>query len=439
MTRRVEPPDERIERLERVVRARVESGRTTGMVAGMVLPNGPMAIVAHGDDGRDRPLDENTVLEIGSVTKVFTGTLLAEMAGRGELRLTDPVAGLLPAGVSVPSRGGRAITLEHLATHTSGLPPMPTGTGSADPSRALAECTVERLYECLGQHELSRDPGSRYQYSNLGVGLLGHALALRAGTDYEQLVRRRILEPLEMHRTAVAPSLEMERRLAIGHDARGHPAPRLEAPGLVGAGGLRSSVADMLRFAAANLDEAGSLGPAIRAAHSPRARIRLGTRIGLAWHVLGSRRRALLVHAGGTLGFSSVIGLRVPHRTAVVVLSNSRQSSVEDIGLHLLERRLPLAPAPRQRTPITLPPEVLDRYAGVYEVAGTRVRVTSSAEGLTVHSPGQPADRLHPQTRRRFFFADIDAQVVFRLDVRRRVRGAVLHRDGQRIPVTKVG
>lgn len=299
MRRGAETAEESIQRLERVVRERVVGGRSTGIVAGMVCPDARMAVVAHGDDGRGTPLDEHSVLEIGSVTKVFTGTLLAEMAERGELRLSDPVVSLLPAGVSVPSRGGRAITLEHLATHTSGLPSMPSDIVPADPSSALAECTVGRLFECLEQHELSRDPGSRYEYSNLGIGLLGHALALRAGTDYEQLVRRRILEPLEMHRTAIAPSVEMERRVAIGHDERGRPAPRLEAPGLLGAGGLRSSVADMLRFAAANLDEAGSLAAAIRAAHSPRTRIGLGTRIGLVWHVLGSRKRAILVHAGG--------------------------------------------------------------------------------------------------------------------------------------------
>lgn len=121
------------------------------------------------------------------------------------------------------------------------------------------------------------------------------------------------------------------------------------------------------------------------------------------------------------------------------MLSNSRQSGVEDIGLHMLERRLPLTPARKRRTTIALPTEVLERYAGVYEVAGTRVEVTASPEGLTVHSPGQPTDRLYPETRTRFVFEDIDALVTFRLDVRRRVTGAVLHRDGQRIPVTKVG
>jgi D-alanyl-D-alanine-carboxypeptidase/D-alanyl-D-alanine-endopeptidase len=436
---RIVSPDHSMERLERIVRERVDSGRTTGIVAGMVFADGQTRVVVYGDGGRGSSLDEASVFEIGSITKVLTATLLAEMAQRGELGLSDPVAGLLPAGASVPSRGGRQITLEDLATHTSGLPSHPAGFEPSDPRTPFADFTVDMLYAFLERCTLSRAPGSRYEYSNLGVGLLGHALALRAQTSYEELVRERILEPLRMTSTAVAASDDMARLLATGHDARGRLAPYFEIPALAGAGALRSSITDMLGFAAANLGgHGGPLAPAVVATHAPRRKIGLMMRIGLGWHILGSGARRILSHAGGTAGFSSSIALMPARGTAIVVLSNSRQAPVEDIALHLLEKRLPLARPPQQRTEITLAPELLERYVGVYDVAGTRATVTRSSEGLSVHASGE-TDRLYAETKTRFFFKAMDAQVTFKLDARRRVTGAVLHQDGQRIPVRKVG
>jgi D-alanyl-D-alanine-carboxypeptidase/D-alanyl-D-alanine-endopeptidase len=428
------------DRLERIVRERVDAGRSTGIVAGMVLPDGRASTVAYGDGGEGAPLDGDAVFEIGSITKVFTGTLLALMAQGGELRLSDPVASLLPAGTPVPSRRGRQITLEHLATHTSGLPAAPANLRPADPRNPFAGYAVEQLYESLEGCTLSRAPGARYGYSNLGVGLLGHALALRAETSYEELVRERILEPLHMTSTAITPSAAMACHVVQGHDARGLPVPSLELPTLAGAGALRSSVSDMLRFAAANLDgDGGALQQAMEATHAPRKRIGLGRKIGLTWHILGSGARTILSHAGATTGFSSAIALHPARRTATVVLSTSRQSLVEDIAVHLLEPRLPLSAPPKARREIALAPERLERYVGVYDVAGTEVEVVHVPEGLAVRGAGENLDRIHAETRTRFFFRVMDTQVTFKLDARRRVTGAVVHQDGQRIPARKVG
>jgi serine-type D-Ala-D-Ala carboxypeptidase/endopeptidase len=173
-----------------------------------VIEQGGRRIVAHGSlaKGDKRPLDGDTVFEIGSMTKVFTSLLLADMVRRGEVALADPVAKYLPAEVKVPERGGAKITLQHLAMQTSALPRLPSNLNPKDANNPYADYTVQQLYEFLSSAELTRDIGSRYEYSNLGAGLLGHALARRAGTDYETLVRKSILDPLGMKSTSITLS-----------------------------------------------------------------------------------------------------------------------------------------------------------------------------------------------------------------------------------------
>lgn len=347
--------DRAIKQLERIVRERVDSGRSTGIVAGMVFADGSTGVVAYGDGGHGRRLDKDSVFEIGSITKTFTGTLLSQMAQRGEVRLSDPVAALLPAQVSVPSHGGRQITLEDLSTQTSGLPPLPSNLQPEDPSNPYADYTVEQLYAFLNAYELTRDPGAEFEYSNLGVGLLGHALALRAHDGYEHLVRERILGPLHMASTAITITPQLARRFVAGHDAAGRVAEHWDLPTLAGAGALRSSMADMLKYAAANLDRhGGPLRRAMAVARRPRKTIDAHALIGLNWLTQRFGGRDIVWHNGGTGGFYSFIGLDEAHHTAIVVLSNSSKESVDDIGFHALDPRLALTPAPKKRMELAL-------------------------------------------------------------------------------------
>jgi len=178
--------------------------QSVGIVVGVIGPEGRRVIAyGHLEKGDSRALDGNTVFEIGSVTKVFTSLLLADMVQRGEVKLDDPVAKYLPANVKMPDRNGKAITLIDLATHTSGLPPLPANFNPKDPTNPYADYSVDQLYQFLSSYQLTRDIGSQYQYSNLGGGLLGHVLARRAGTDYETLVRSRICDPLGMKDTRI--------------------------------------------------------------------------------------------------------------------------------------------------------------------------------------------------------------------------------------------
>src|SRR5580693_3912321 len=174
------------------------------IVVGVIEPKG-RRIVAYGSPAKDdkRPVNGDTIFEIGSMTKVFTSLVLMDMVQKGEVALTDPVAKYLPSTVKVPERNNRKITLQDLSTQSSGLPRMPSNFTPKDPSNPFADYSVEQLYQFLSSYQLTRDIGAQYEYSNLGVGLLGHVLTLRAGVDYETMVRSRICEPLGMNSTRV--------------------------------------------------------------------------------------------------------------------------------------------------------------------------------------------------------------------------------------------
>jgi serine-type D-Ala-D-Ala carboxypeptidase/endopeptidase len=207
--------------------------RSVGIVVGIIDSTGRRTI-SYGkfDSGDNRAVDGNTIFEIGSVTKVFTSLLLADMARRGQVALTDPVAKYLPAGVKMPERNGRQIALEDLATHTSGLPRLPSNLSPKEAANPYADYSVEQLYQFLSSYQLTRDIGSQYEYSNLGGGLLGHLLARRAGMDYEKLVRSRICQPLGMRSTGITLSDDMKTRFAVGHDATMQPVAYWDLPTL---------------------------------------------------------------------------------------------------------------------------------------------------------------------------------------------------------------
>src|SRR6266404_7440866 len=177
-----------------------------GMVIGLVDERGSRVLAAGKlDNGTWQEVNGDTVFEIGSVTKTFTTLVLQDMVERGEVKLDDPVAKYLPESVKVPSRNGRQITLLDLATHTAGLPRDPsnlTPTGGL-PENAFADYSVENLYTFLSNFALDRDPGTKFEYSNVGMALLGHILALMAGTNYEVLVVERICHPLKMNSTRI--------------------------------------------------------------------------------------------------------------------------------------------------------------------------------------------------------------------------------------------
>ena len=266
-----------------------------------------------GADGSDRPAPD-TIFEIGSISKVFTATLLAVMVEEGTVALDDPVDRYLPEGVRLPVRG-RPITLVDLATHSSGLPRLPKGLLRMSLFRNRANpyalFTVAQLERAVAEARLKGKPGARRRYSNFGAGLLGHVLALRAGQSYESLLRDRICDPLRLLDTRVEVPTGDLGRFAGGHDRRGRPVPHWELPSLAGAGALRSTVTDLLSFLELqHRDHPGVLERAARLTHEPRLRRRRLTQC-LGWMSFASPSGArLLWHDGGTGGFRSFCGVR---------------------------------------------------------------------------------------------------------------------------------
>jgi len=419
-----------------ILQERVATKRAVGLVVG-VLENGQRKIFVAGTaDAPGVALDGNTVFEIGSITKVFTASLLADMVARGEVKLDDPVAKYLPPSVRIPTRNGKQITLLDLATQSSGLPRMPTNFTPKDQNNPYADYTVDQMYAFLSNYQLPRDIGVKYEYSNLGVGLLGHALSLRAGKSYESLVTERILKPLGMNDTKITLDQSARAHLARGHSETGAPVANWDLPTLAGAGALRSTVNDLFKFLAANLDTTSKpLGPVLATTHFAR-RDADGQRmrIGLNWHILNAFDRPLVWHNGGTGGYRTFIGMDAARQRAVIVLSN-QATAPDDIGFHLLDARAPIAPAPKVRTAIAVDPAVLESYVGVYPLAPNfALTITREGASLFGQATGQPKFELFAESTTEFFLKVVDAQVTFEKDATGKVTGLVLHQGGMNLP-----
>jgi CubicO group peptidase (beta-lactamase class C family) len=266
---------------------------------------------------------EHLVWEIGSITKVFTGILLAEMSLRGEVHLDDPIGRHLPSDVSgrLPALGLQP-TLTDLATHTAGLPRIPWAwlrkiRGSDNPYSTLTE---QDVWDALGPR--SRRPRKpKPRYSNFGVGLLGHLLGRAAGTDYGSVVMERVVTPLGMAATGIGTTP------VVPGFRKSKPTPPWTFGAVAGAGALRSTAEDLITFAGACIDPPpGRLGEAIELARQPawKGRIRCA---GLGWQIRlgrpGQPPGETMWHDGGTYGGSSFIAIDPNRRIAVATLGNT--------------------------------------------------------------------------------------------------------------------
>jgi CubicO group peptidase (beta-lactamase class C family) len=428
-----------------LLRARIDDQRmAVGMVVGVIDASGAR-IVSYGARAQNdpRPVDGDTVFEIQSVTKTFTALLLADMVQRGEVALDDPVARYLPPEAKVPERNGRRITLLDLATHTSGLPDSQSNQRfRADGQPGYEDYTPEDFYAYLASFTLTRDPGSAWEYSSAGMALLGHALARRAGVDYAELVRTRILVPLGMTSSAIVPTDAMKARLAGGHDAYLRPVspdirPRLQEP----AWALRSTARDMLAYLAAELGyrdtplrAAMALQLAVRRPHPPGEQ-------GLGWGVRAVPGGAFVAHDGGGRGFGAYAAFDTATRAGVIILTNRDRTTGADIARHLLLGTPVLAfPAPRPptaHTEIVVDPALLAKYAGSYLIAerGQGVTITVKDGRLFGQTAGSPEIPLYPESPTAFFAKGPDLLVSFQAEGDRvpglwlQLNGAVLNAE----------
>ena len=356
-----------------------------GIVVGMVDEHGA-SVVSYGklDNGTDQGVDGNTVFELGSVTKTFTALLLQDMIERGEMKLDDPVAQYLPASVTLPTYNGKQITVFDLATQSSGFPHDPDNYDPKFADHPYEDYSVEKMYEYLSHYKLMWAPGSKYGYSNLGVGLLGHLMCLRAGTNYESLLRDRICRPLKMDSTGITLTPEMKARFVQPHNAPGYAVPSLNYVTMEGSGALRSTGNDMVKYMSACLGfppgRIASLFEETR--RVPYINQKKDWDVGLVWW-LGEPLPGMKIvyHNGGTGGCSTFVGFDMVRRRGVVILSNWRGFNIDNVGLFLLEMEWRSDHRPTEK-PINK--QILDSYVGQYQEPAGRAEASPTRDPHTV-------------------------------------------------------
>jgi CubicO group peptidase (beta-lactamase class C family) len=415
-----------------------------GIVIGILASEGERIVA--GGTGAGAGFNSTTMFEIGSITKVFTALLLADMANKGEVSLDDPAAKYLPAGHRMPERG-RPITLADLATHRSGLPRMADDMWAVShPDGQFADYTEERLLAFLDRHQLTREPGAQFEYSNLGMGLVGYLLTRVAKSDYETLVRTRITGPLRMNDTMIALPLSHAARLATPFDAYMRPVKPIEMAALAGAGAIRSTAADMLIFARALLDPNSPIAPAMKTALSVRTPGENRFEQALGWLVRPISGRELLMHNGQSYGFSSILILEPAKGRAVVALVNSAaEPGPEDLAFNIVGGQrvaptpaVPAAPPPFvPRAEISLPVAELDKVAGRYDFGTFVVAITRDGGYLYTQTQREgaigPRLQIVPEEPLAFFWKAMDAQIRFTTDASGEVTGAVLTQGRQMV------
>lgn len=394
-----------------------------GMAIG-VIENGRTSIYTAGSTGNGSPLDEHTLFEIGSVTKTFTATILASMVQDGSVKLDDPVAKYLPADVHVPSLDGKKIDLLDLATHHSGLPRIPTNMDFADPDDPYADYTMEEMYAFLDSYRLPRDPGKSFEYSNLGLGLLGDALAARAGVPFAQMLQARVLDPLDMTETGILLTASETGRFAVGHDGDGNPVKPWTFQAMAPAGAIRSTVADMLKYVRCNMGQ-GPLAHTCLFAQEPRSTF-AGNQIGLVWWT--GDVTSIVHHGGDTGGYHASVAISPDHTVGVVILTNGGLP-VDDLAVHIIDRALPVAQWP---SVAHLDDATLDSYVGAYDFKsiGGALIVTRSGDGLLARLTGQDAVHIYPQAKDKFYYRVVDAQLEFARDSSGGITSVALRQDG---------
>jgi serine-type D-Ala-D-Ala carboxypeptidase/endopeptidase len=397
--------------LRAALEQRFKGDRTGACLAAAVIENGATARAYFcADPKSQRPYDELTVFEIGSVTKTMTAALLAEFIARGEATLGDPIAKLLPPGTSVPSFSGREITIGDIVTHTSGLPSIPPQLHLTDMNNPYAAVTESDLLGALAATRLTRAPGSQWEYSNFAMMVLSYALAKRSGKDYETLLRERLLAPLAMNDTYIArrpPHV----RLAQGHFSNAMPAVPWDFPvDIAGVGGVRATLPDMVRYLEGELGTRESeITPALAQTQRQVASVG-GHTMGMNWILSTGNGHTIVAHEGGTGGYSSLVAFDRAAKRGVALLSDTALTSVGGLGMlggHLLD---PSVPVGAPRIVATADAKLIDALVGRYRLQGSLgIDLRHKGDALTAQADGQPEFEMGYDSAGDFYPLQFDA------------------------------
>lgn len=426
--------------IDKILRERLEAESLGSAYSAAVVSEKETKFYSVGKTSKEsnaKAADENTVYEIGSITKVFVGILLAEAVKRGEVKFDDPISKYLPNIVVTPKLNGKEITLLDLTTHSSSLPRLPANLSPKNNDNPYADYTVAQMYEFLGQVKLTKEIGSEYAYSNFGAGLLGHILSLKANMQFENLLKSRILKPLGMNDTAIVLNPQMKANLAFGHNAEGRQTLNWDFDALTAAGSLRSTASDMAKFISANL--ALTKTPLALSLAEAQIMRRTGERptqkIGLGWHADPLFDRQLIFHGGGTGGYVAIVILDKDRKSGVFVATNSTSKS-DDIGVHILENSFPLR---RIKQSTSLNDEILEKYVGEYQLTPSlSIVISRDGKHIFLQVTGQPKAEMFAEKEDEFFLKVVEARIIFSKEETGKIVSLTLKQGGRDNPAKKI-
>jgi D-alanyl-D-alanine-carboxypeptidase/D-alanyl-D-alanine-endopeptidase len=412
------------------IKKRIEEG-VTPSIALAIIDSSSIQYFNFGKTAEDgKEVDENTIYEIGSISKVFTAIILAQQVQNGELELEDEINNFLPDDIKVPVMGDRDITFGNLTDHTSGLPRMPDNFNPANPNNPFADYSVDQMYEFISNYQPVRTVGSEYEYSNLAQGLLGHLLALNDNSTYEELMLQSIANPLDMNDTRIELTQRMKENLALGHSG-GKVVENWDIPTLAGAGAIRSSTSDMAKFISANLGYVNnSFMEAMKLTHKVRHDKAGEMSVAMAWHIKKGENGDVIWHNGGTGGYRTFAGFVKETGKGIVLLSNS-STGADDIGFYLLDPASELKVLKFKSDVVDIAESTLEQYVGLYELQ-PEFKITVSKEGkqLFCQATGQERFEIYPENDTVFYLTVVEAKIAFKLE-KGAVKSLTLFQGGQ--------
>jgi CubicO group peptidase (beta-lactamase class C family) len=424
ITRAAEAPKVDLARMEQVVQSHAKDFMGSVLVA---RGNDVLLSKSYGSANLEWaiPNSPSTKFRLGSVTKQFTAACILMLQERGKLKITDPVKTYMP---DAPAAWDK-VTIFHLLTHTSGIPSF-TGFPDYETTEGLPT-TPEKLVDRFRDKPLEFAPGEKWNYSNSGYVLLGYLLEKISGQSYAGFVQQNIFTPLGMKDSGYDSNSAI-----ILHRASGY-VPGPNGPANAGfihmtipfsAGALYSTTEDLLRW------EQGLFGGKVLSAASFQAMttpFKENYAFGVAVEKVGSHTR--ISHGGGIEGFNTHVAYFQDDRLTVIVLANLNGSAADDITTKLAAvAHGESVVLPADRKEVALPPAVLGRYPGTYEIApGFSLVVTLEGNQLMAQATGQPKFPLFAQSESSFFLKVVDAQVDFVADDKGTVTHLILHQGGR--------
>jgi serine-type D-Ala-D-Ala carboxypeptidase/endopeptidase len=395
------------------IEKRMAVERIPGISIALIHKDGSISYQNYGTMGLNstEPVSKYTIYESGSITKTFSAGLLRILTDQYNISPETPLREIFGDDVHIPAKNGIEITLEHLVTHTSGLPRLPGNLNPADMNDPYNEYTPEMLFDFLAGYELPRTPGEEFEYSNYAYMLFGQALQEISGKSYDQLLDEWYFSQLDMPSTSrfLSDSLRLAQPTTSGL-----PAQRWHSEHVPGFGGLLSTTHDLANYVKLYLGHSDHpKADLLRKNIEPLNNLGGAFNMSYAWIVATAFEDTVAFHGGGTGGFRTFAGFSPVSGRGAVVMSNGT-NDVQDIGRHLINENFSLAAV---IDVVEMTPEQLQMFTGEF-ISETLPQMTISVNGdlLMAELAGQSALPVMPIEKTVFYNDRVEARLEFNID-----------------------